>query len=558
MLIDPIRWAERFFFFDSSSTYQGRFQLSRAPWLGDIMEAFADPTVTSGVCRCSAQSGKTQTGMILLLWALCEDPGPTMWVLPASDEAKTFSTTRLQESILLCEPLVRLMSNKRYDFSKQEIHFASAPLLIFGAGSDSKISGKPIKYLLLDEEKNFKPGAVEKAMKRTRSKWDSKVWRMSTPDHEDDSIDLAFHAADQRHWHVHCPRCDQWEPLAWPSMKYEAEGLSIKDIHYACPTAGCEHVWRDVPIDREWISSQGKWIAHNPLCDPGERSWTWNAILPRWVAWKSIVTEWLKAQQALAIGDKQPLKVFFNETATYPWKEEYVVERPKVTITRLYSVTDFAAKGKKIEGEHTRFATIDRGKDHWWLLVRAWRKDGSSRLLCYEQIPTLERLKSALELYEVEPRFTLQDCGFEKQKVLQECAENGWIAVHGLPNIDSFVHVVKDRHGKKVREERRLYSDFEYLALGQGKSARLMNLCSQRLKDICHHFRSGAGALWEIPHDIGGIYLNQLVREGREEVFDTRTGSTVLRWQENIKNQHAWDCETYQISAALVVGLIGG
>jgi phage terminase large subunit GpA-like protein len=169
MLVDPITWAERFFFFDSSSTYQGRFQLSRAPWLGDIMLSFADPTVTSGVCRCSAQSAKTQTAMILLLWALCEDPGPTMWVLPAADEAKTFSTTRLQESILLCEPLVRLMSNKRYDFSRQEIHFASAPLLIFGAGSDSKISGKPIKYLLLDEEKNFKPGAVEKAMKRTRS-----------------------------------------------------------------------------------------------------------------------------------------------------------------------------------------------------------------------------------------------------------------------------------------------------------------------------------------------------------------------------------------------------
>ena len=52
--------------------------------------------------------------------------------------------------------------------------------------------------------------------------------------------------------------------------------------------------------------------------------------------------------------------------------------------------------------------------------------------------------------------------------------------------------------------------------------------------------------------------MNQLVREGREEVFDTRTGSTVLKWQEDIKNQHSWDCETYQVAAALVVGLIGG
>jgi Phage terminase large subunit (GpA) len=91
--------------------------------------------------------------------------------------------------------------------------------------------------------------------------------------------------------------------------------------------------------------------AHNPLCDPGERSWTWNAILPRWVAWKSIVTEWLKAQQALAIGDKQPLKVFLNETTTMPWREEYIVELPKISITRVYSVTVYAVKGAKIEAE---------------------------------------------------------------------------------------------------------------------------------------------------------------------------------------------------------------
>jgi hypothetical protein len=34
-----------------------------------------------------------------------------------------------------------------------------------------------------------------------------------------------------------------------------------------------------------------------------------------------------------------------------------------------------------------------------------------------------------------------------------------------MPGIDAFAHTVKDRYGKKIREERRLYSDFEYLAL---------------------------------------------------------------------------------------------
>jgi hypothetical protein len=45
MLVDPVKWAEKYFFFDSSSTYHGRFQLSRAPWLGEIMQSFADPLI---------------------------------------------------------------------------------------------------------------------------------------------------------------------------------------------------------------------------------------------------------------------------------------------------------------------------------------------------------------------------------------------------------------------------------------------------------------------------------------------------------------------------------
>ena len=96
MFLNPIEWAERYFYFDSSSTYQGRWRLDRAPWLADVMLSFADPRVKSGVCRCSAQSAKTQTGMILALWSICEDPGPFLWVMPAIDEAKTFSETRLQ------------------------------------------------------------------------------------------------------------------------------------------------------------------------------------------------------------------------------------------------------------------------------------------------------------------------------------------------------------------------------------------------------------------------------------------------------------------------------
>ena len=196
--------------------------------------SFADPTCRSGACRCSAQSAKTVTAMVLALWSLCEDPGPFMWVLPAQDEAKTFSKTRLKECIDRCEPLSRLKTRNVYDDSNLEINFATAPLILVGAGSGSKLSGKPVKWLFVDEEKDMSREQVQKALKRVRSKWDSKVWRMSCAKHADDSIDQAFKNGDQRHWHVRCPLCDQGDYLRFTkeTFVYVAEGLNVKEVYY--------------------------------------------------------------------------------------------------------------------------------------------------------------------------------------------------------------------------------------------------------------------------------------------------------------------------------------
>jgi phage terminase large subunit GpA-like protein len=558
MFLDPIQWAEKYFYFDSSSTYQGRWRLDRAPWLADVMLSFADPKVKSGVCRCSAQSAKTQTGMILALWSIAEDPGPFLWIMPAIDEAKTFSETRLQESMEACEPIQALRSGRGMH-TALEMHFVSAPLILTGAGSPSKVSGKPIRYLFLDEEKDMRKGAVAKALKRVRSKWDSKVWRMSTPRREDDSIDRAFLEADQRFWHVSCPDCGEAHPLDWDSMHYEAAGLSIKDIWYECPEPACDHKWRDVPQDRQWLNSRGIWIPHNTEADPGERSWTWNAILPVWVSWRDIVLEWIKACAAFEIGDKEPLAVFWNETACRPgnWRDTKA-EKQLIRLSGTYSVKDYEAKGDRIDNEFIRFATIDRGKGHYWLLVRAWRADGSSRLLCYESIGTYEKLRETLSRYDVRPHCVFCDAGYEKSDVLKECCENGWIAIHGLPNVDSFIHKVRNQLGKIVREERKLFSQFEFYSIGKGlPTVRLVNLASNRLKDITAFLRSGQGRPWEVPGDIGGIYLNQLTREAREETRNARTGAVQMAWQQGVKGNHSWDCEVYQTAAALMAGILG-
>jgi hypothetical protein len=318
-------------------------------------------------------------------------------------------------------------------------------------------------------------------------------------------------------------------------------------------------VWRDTPADRAWINTHGEWVRHNPDADPGERSWTWNAILPIWVSWRDLVAEWIKACAAYEIGDKEPLRSFWNETVCRPGNYRSTkTEKEFVKLSGTYSVRDYELKGTRIEDEHIRFCTIDRGKAHWWQLIRAWRRDGTSKLLFYEQIATYERLKEVVAMYEVSPHLVFYDAGYEKLQVLRECCENGWIAVHGLPNVDSFVHKVRNAVGKIVREEKRLFSEFEFYSVGKGLPAvRLINLATNRLKDITAHLRSGQGRAWELPGDIGGVYLHQLTREGREEARNPRTGAMSMVWQQGVRGNHAWDCEVYQTAAAMMAGILG-
>jgi len=49
MFLDPIQWAEKYFYFDSSSMYQGRWRLDRTLWLADPMLPFGNSTAFGGL-----------------------------------------------------------------------------------------------------------------------------------------------------------------------------------------------------------------------------------------------------------------------------------------------------------------------------------------------------------------------------------------------------------------------------------------------------------------------------------------------------------------------------
>lgn len=575
MFRNPVDWAEAHFVFDRSSSKQGRFEISEAPFLRDVMEGFANPLIRSGSCMCAAQSGKTQTGIILACWAQDQDPGPFMWVMPAKDEAQFFAQTRLTESFQNCPPVARLMPKGRANNKTLEINFASAPLILVGAQSGSKLSGKPIRWLFLDEEKDYAAGAIEKALKRTRSKKNAKIWRMSTPEKSKGTIHLEFLAGDQRHWHVKCPCCGHDEHLQFKHLKWdkcEAIQDTLASIQYQCPGKDCTHAWRDTPRDRAYLSGEGgKWIAHNLNAPKDCASWTWNALLPKWVKWSELVQEWFKAIAAKKAGNLEPLKVFLNETACEPYEEEFGSDPVTLTSTN-YNLEDYA-NGELIDDEAFRFMTIDKQQSWWWVIIRAWRRNGSSRLLYFNRILTRDGLEALRKQFKVLAPLTFEDASFRDTDVFKDCADLGWTAIRGSREDEKLFHFkvkVPNRPDKTVL---RLYSQI-CTVYGDNRPARMIWLATEKLKDMLHNFRTGQGPQWEIPLSLGDWkvedpkvapanwrtiteeYHRQMSGETKREQPDSK-GRMTYAWVKTHDN-HAWDCEYYSLAAALMQRLMPG
>ncbi|MFM7102678.1 MAG: phage terminase large subunit family protein, partial [Verrucomicrobiota bacterium] len=129
----------------------GPWRSDSSPWVREPMEAFADNRVSEIAIQCSAQSSKTQTIMGLACWVVAEDPGPAMWVMAAKDEAKQFVRDRLGPTFTSCQPV----ADGLLAAESSEFQFSSMPFYVVGAGSPSKLQSKPIRWLFLDEVRNY-------------------------------------------------------------------------------------------------------------------------------------------------------------------------------------------------------------------------------------------------------------------------------------------------------------------------------------------------------------------------------------------------------------------
>lgn len=522
---------------------------------------------------------------------------------PSKDEARDAFALRILPHLQACEPVARkLPTDDRTDIKSRQIMFGPGMgFYVASAATKAELESKPARVVIMDEARQYRTDAIPRAKKRFRSYKDNhKCVIITTPDQAGDNIDSEHASGTMRQWMIPCDKCGTKFPFFWAGDPgYEHGGLQwdqtegeeldgkpvmskiIPTIRFECPNPACNRVWRDNPVDRRYIATANgtdpdiAWEQTNPEPTPGHESFSWEAGMVPWTNWWELVEEFINAKALLRdTGDPEPLKVFFRETRGISWDDrlmhlseakaldtrrvrynvrapqEYVIRpaRPKVD-------PDPMAKLDKFD-EVARFMSIDvqgRPSLYYYYIVRAWARNGVSRLLSYGTLHSRAEIDQTARDWGVHPKRVLIDSGYATKDVYQMVMQSGnlWRAMKGEDKAEFRVN----ENGKPVRKLWQISSaDPELGTAAAGRvTIPLVIFAKYGALERLDTFLHGRYGDWQVPDDVSDSYMKQVTAYHRNPNRRSRE-----QWKKpNDKYaDHYASCEIQCITAANMMDLV--
>lgn len=548
----------------ASYAQPGRFDVTPSRHLVAPFAAIQSDTVREVSLMGAIQTGKTLVVEGAIGWAACNSPGPIMWTLQTDEDAREHCNQRFMEALKSIRQVRDMMPEDRHLKQMAAIYFGPFFIEVNGANLNN-LQRVSIRWKFNSEVWLWKQGLLSHARGRVSAyekAGNSKVVNESQGGTAGDDFDEAWKAGNQQVWAVRCAGCGKLMPLEFTSRMLDDEkkhagviwnedarrqdgswniGRAAETARYKC--RACGHESDDTAKTRALWNSGGDYICQRPDAPAHIASFRWEALVAREM--KALVAQFLEARRAQKAGVPQAMMDFTRQRRALPWVEEDLSE------VILLKGSGYLLAGldplAKIENEANRFVTIDRQRDHFWVSVRAWRRDGSSRLLYFSRVTTPEQLEEIRIQYGVEAQLTFEDAGYFPEGVYTDCAKYGWTALKGSG--DNYFQV--DRGGVKIK---RLWSNAS-MVQHNGKMLPLFHWASDPIKDVLYNLRSGKGASWETPDDIGGEYENQLRGDAKKQRINGRTGRPEWRWTRTHAN-HSHDLEAMQVCVAMMLSIL--
>lgn len=135
------------------SELAGPWRTDRTPYLREPMDMFKARSVTKITLAFATQLGKTECEYNMVGYAIDQDQGSMLFVLPTDQLAKYIAKGRFRSFIRSCPPLW-----KKFDYERSEIqqlYFLGMEVGFVGANSPSQLSSRPVRYVFYDEADKF-------------------------------------------------------------------------------------------------------------------------------------------------------------------------------------------------------------------------------------------------------------------------------------------------------------------------------------------------------------------------------------------------------------------
>lgn len=543
----------------------GPFSTEISRYMNGVMEAIQDERVRRvTVCKAVQTGGTLCAAEIPIIYFLLNAPGDIIWTHQTEPAAKDHAKTRWNPLLKRIPQIRAMMPRSRHNDTTLQVMFPDC-FLILNAANLGSMQSKSARYKINSECWLWPQGMMAMAESRV-SKYDevgtSKVINESQASLQGDDFHKAFMAGDQSTWSVKCFGCGKYSPLEffgkmkgneevracviWEESAKNADGTwdvekAAGSARWKCPECGFEH--EDTPRTRALWNAEGTFIPQRLDFSPAVRSFRWNSLVSRTLY--ELVKQFLDANAEAKRGLTEALKTFKMQRLALFWKDDVFDELvPLRGAGYLLSSPNIA---DKIVNESMRYMTIDRQRDHFWVVIRAWRFDGSSRLLYFSRTQTVEQLVDLAQLFHVEPRHVFEDTGYFPDGGYADCAKYGWTALKGSGELSFPVEVKGVKFRRMWSMAVRVQKDDRYIPL--------IHWASDPIKDVLHNLRSGKGVKWETPDDLSPEYENHMSGDRKKPFENKKSGRQEWRWQ-RVHANHAWDCEAMQVGAALMTGIL--
>ncbi len=335
-------WAENYRILSSKGSAEpGLWRNDRTPYLKEIMQCLSANDPSEYVVFVSGtQLGKTECILNWMGEIIHLMPGPAAIVQSTLSSGEIFSKQRLQPMIDNTPELFERVAKSREREAGNTImmkEFPGGSINILTGNSEDTLRSKPFRFLGLDEADMYPLWTVSKAIERTETFSNRKIFLCSSPKKLESSIIWAeYLLSDQRKFFIPCPHCSGMQVIEWENIKFEYNKDSHKiagDVMLAC--VHCGVLISD--SKKAGMLQAGEWRPTNPNGKhPGFHLPQFYSLLGH-SKWRSAVRKHLKIVQMKKNGNMQYIaerETWTNDVCAQPWEDK---EGPNTNWEELFN-----------------------------------------------------------------------------------------------------------------------------------------------------------------------------------------------------------------------------